>query len=303
LFILATYSIRDLEKLSGIKAHTIRIWEQRYHLIEPKRTNTNIRYYTDDDLKYLLNIAFLNKNGVRISKIAKMTRDDVSQKVASISKESTENTQLLQSLTMSMVELNGAKFNEIFNAHVDQNGIEETLTHLVIPFLEKLSLLWLTGAVSTVHEQFIHALIRQKIWASLDRLPAQALLSPTFLLYLPKGEDQEISLLIIHYFLRLRGFHSIYLGMGLGLEDLQVAHQIHHPHFILTSFNDNRQKTSIKDYCKNVFDLFPESQLLLIGTQLLHEHLPNHHNLTAFEYFDDVLEFLDELQQTIEPQL
>ena len=107
---MANYSIRDLEKLSGIKAHTIRIWEQRYNIIEPKRTATNIRFYTDEDLQYLLNVAFLNRNGIRISKISKMSKVDISDMVSSISQDSEESTNYLQTLTMAMIELNEEKF-------------------------------------------------------------------------------------------------------------------------------------------------------------------------------------------------
>jgi DNA-binding transcriptional MerR regulator len=166
---VAVYSIRDLEKLSGIKAHTIRIWEQRYGIIEPQRTKTNIRYYQDEDLKFLLNIALLNKNGIKISKIAKMTKGEVAEKVAAISEINFEYGTQLDALTISMIEMDEFKFDRIVSTNIQQLGFERTMLEIIYPFLDKLSLLWLTGSINPVQENFMSYLIRQKIIVAIDK--------------------------------------------------------------------------------------------------------------------------------------
>ena len=166
---MAVYSIKDLEKLSGIKAHTIRVWEQRYGLLEPKRTKTNIRYYQDEDLRFLLNVALLNKNGLKISKIAELEKEEVAEKVAAISEINFEYGTQLDALTLSMIEMDEYKFDRIINTNIDQLGFERTMLEIIYPFLDKLSVLWLTGSINPVQESFITYLIRQKIIAAIDR--------------------------------------------------------------------------------------------------------------------------------------
>ena len=168
---MAIYSIKDLEKLTGIKAHTIRIWEQRYQIVMPKRTRTNIRYYDDNDLKYLLNVALLNKNGTKISKIAKMGEQEIAVKVAELSEVSFENTTQLDALTISMIEMDEYKFDKIISTNIDQLGFEKTMIEIINPFLEKLSVLWLTGSINPAQEHFISCLIRQKIIVAIDKVP------------------------------------------------------------------------------------------------------------------------------------
>ena len=165
---MAVYSIKDLEKLCGIKAHTIRIWEQRYGLIKPKRTKTNIRYYMDADLKLLLNIALLNRNGTKISKIASMSEMEIAEKVATISEIDFEGGAQLDALTLSMIEMDEVKFDRILTTNIRQLGFEKTMLEVIYPFLDKLSLLWLTGSINPAQENFISNLIRQKIIVAID---------------------------------------------------------------------------------------------------------------------------------------
>jgi DNA-binding transcriptional MerR regulator len=150
---VAIYSIKDLEKLSGIKAHTIRVWEQRYDIINPERTPTNIRYYKDEDLKFLLNIALLNKNGIKISKIAKMSKSEIAEKVAAISEINFEYGTQLDALTISMIEMDEYKFDRIISTNIQQIGFERTMLEVIHPFLDKLGVLWLTGSINPVQEK------------------------------------------------------------------------------------------------------------------------------------------------------
>jgi DNA-binding transcriptional MerR regulator len=212
---VAIYAIKDLEKLSGIKAHTLRIWEQRYGLITPKRTPTNIRYYDDEDLKFILNIALLNRNGIKISKIAQMNRSEITGKVSELSDFRFEDGAQLDALTLSMIEMDEYKFERIVATNIQQTGFERTMLEVIYPFLDKLSLLWLTGSIHPVQESFISNLIRQKLIVAIDRLPMPGGREvQKLLLYLPEGERQELTILFMHYLAKARGYHVVYLGSG-----------------------------------------------------------------------------------------
>ena len=186
---MAVYSISDLEKLTGIKAATLRAWEQRYGIIKPRRTETNIRYYLDEDLRELLNIALLNKNGLRISKIARMREEERAERVAAISSiQVTPDTQL-DTLTLSTVELNEFKFSHIVDTNIRQRGFEETMLEVIYPFLDKIGVLYFTGSITAVQEAFISNLIRRKLIAAVDDLPnPEPDQGPVFCLYLPEGD-------------------------------------------------------------------------------------------------------------------
>lgn len=295
---MANYSIRDLEKLSGIKAHTIRIWEQRYNIIEPKRTPTNIRYYTDEDLQYLLNVAFLNRNGIRISKISKMSRREIADTVASISQDSQENTNHLQTMTMAMIELKEEKFEHLVSHAIEKDGFEKTVIELLVPFLEKLSLLWLTGSITSVHEQFINNLIRQKIAVQINNLsfaePSHD--TPRALLFEPIGEEQEVLLSLINYFLRSRGCQTLYLGNNIDISDLEVAVQLFHPNCIITTISDNNKK-SPADFLTELGDLYSELQIMASAQSVARKMLLPE-NVVVFEDFNEFLEFVEELENS-----
>jgi DNA-binding transcriptional MerR regulator len=292
---LAIYSIRDLEKLSGIKAHTIRIWEQRYGIINPERTETNIRYYKDDDLKLLLNIALLNRNGLRISKIAKLTRSEIEEKVADVSEIHFEHGAQLDALTLSMIEMDEGKFDRIISANIQQMGFERTMMEVIHPFLEKLSVLWLTGSINPVQESFISYLIRQKLIVAIDQLSLQS--GPEvkkFIIYLPEGERQELSLLFMHYLLKSRGHHVIYIGQEMSLSDLVDVHRIHKPDYIFTMISETFAKEPIHDYVQNLSEQFPDTMILLSGYQVVAQGVTTEKNIKVLYSLDETIQYLQE---------
>ena len=242
---MAIYSIRDLEQLSGIKAHTIRVWEQRYQIINPKRTKTNIRYYEEADLKSLLNIALLNKNGLKISKIAKMAEADISKRVAELSEVNFQHASQIDALTISMIEMNEYKFDKIISTYINQLGFEQTMVEVINPFLEKLSILWLTGSINPAQEHFISYLIRQKIIVAIDKTPFTNNPKATkFLLFLPEGEMDEINLLFLTYLIKVRKHQVIYLGQNIPFQDLVAVYKIHKPNYLCTMISGNYLKNS-----------------------------------------------------------
>jgi DNA-binding transcriptional MerR regulator len=294
---VAVYSIRDLEKLSGIKAHTIRIWEQRYGIIEPQRTKTNIRYYEDDDLKFLLNIALLNKNGIKISKIAKMSKVEVAEKVAAISEINFEYGTQLDALTISMIEMDEFKFDRIVSTNIQQLGFERTMLEIIYPFLDKLSLLWLTGSINPVQENFMSYLIRQKIIVAIDQepLPSSKPFNK-FMIYLPEGERQELSLLFMHYLLKSRRNHVIYIGQEISLSDLQDAYKIHKPDYIFTMITETFGKESVQSYIDRMGEYFKDTELLLSGYQVVAQEIKLPSNGRILRSLDQTIDFLNNLK-------
>ena len=295
---MAVYSIKDLEKLSGIKAHTLRVWEQRYGIIEPNRTKTNIRYYRDDDLKFILNIALLNKNGIKISKIAMMSKDEIAEKVAAISEINFEYGTQLDALTISMIEMDEYKFDRIVSTNIQQLGFERTMLEIIYPFLDKLSILWLTGSISPVQENFMSYLIRQKIIVAIDKEPlASGKGVPKFLIYLPEGEKQELSMLFMHYLLKSRQNHVIYIGQDITLADLRDACNIHHPDFIFTMITETFTREPVQKYVDRLASNFKDCHILLSGYQVIAQEVHPPQNISVLHSLDQALAFLAGLRQ------
>lgn len=294
---MAVYSIKDLEKLSGIKAHTIRVWEQRYSILEPQRTKTNIRYYQDEDLKYLLNVALLNKNGIRISKIAEMSKEEVAEKVAAISEINFEYATQLDALTISMIEMDEYKFDRIVSTNIDQLGFERTMLEVIYPFLDKLSVLWLTGSINPVQENFMSYLIRQKLIVAIDKEPLPSGLDiKKFLIYLPEGEKQELSLLFMQYLVKSRQNHVIYLGQEIGLTDLKDACEIQRPDYIFTMITETFAKESVQHYIDKLAKNFPDIQILLSGYQVVAQSISPPGNVSILKSLDETIAFLKKIK-------
>ena len=273
------------------------MWEQRYGIIVPKRTTTNIRYYHDDDLKLLLNVSLLNRNVYKISKIAKMTKSEISTKVADISEVNLEYDTQLDALTLSMIEMDEYKFDRIINTNIQQLGFERTVLEVLHPFLDKLSILWLTGSINPVQENFISYLIRQKIIAAIDREPfAVGKSVRKFLIYLPEGEGQELSLLLLHYILKARRHQVIYLGMNISLTDLRDAYKIHMPDFIFTMISETFDRQPVKFYVDELSDTFKESQVLLSGYQVVAQDVKSSSNVTVHQSLEDTINYIDDLK-------
>lgn len=294
---MAIYSISDLEKLSGIKAHTLRIWEQRYGIIEPKRTPSNIRYYQDDDLKRILNVALLNKNGIKISKIARMSDYEIVEKVSALSEINFDSDTQLDALTLSMMEMDEGKFDRIISTNIRQTGFEKTMLEVILPFLDKLGVIWLTGSINPVQENFISLLIRQKLIVAIDQSPMPASRNaPRFMLYLPEGERQELSLLFMHYLLKSRGNEVVYIGQDISLSDLKDAYHIRRPDFIFTMISESFAKEPVQHYVDALSSAFPDCRILLSGYQVVVQNVPPAGNISILKSLDQALQYIDRLQ-------
>jgi len=233
---MVRYSIKDLEKLSGIKAHTIRIWEKRYKLVEPARTSTNIRYYTDEDLKKLLNVSMLNRYGFRISNIVAMSQEEMNRRLTDISLHDSDYDLEVENLVLSMIELDESRFERILSSSIVKYGFEETMTGILHRFFEKIGVLWQTGTITPAQEHFVSNLIRQKLIKAIDNLKfPDAINLKSFLLFLPENEYHEIGLLFFHYLIKKHGHQVIYLGQNVPIHDLKEIATLREIDFLFTS--------------------------------------------------------------------
>jgi DNA-binding transcriptional MerR regulator len=290
---MVVYSIKDIEKLTGVKAHTIRIWEKRYNIIEPKRTESNIRYYLDEDLKQILNIALLNRNGIKISKISSMDTAEIQRRVAEISDIDESFEGQLDTLTISLIDLDEVKFLKIFEKNLQEKGFVQTMTTVIYPLLDKLAMMWITGSIKSIHEKFVSNLIKRKSIVYIDRLKATR--DESFLIYLPEGERNELSLLFLNYMISSHGFKVINAGVDVSIEDLVETKEIRTPEYIMTIVNDSISGENLVTYMEYISSEFPESEVILSGIQV--ETLPSNYTgpVITLKSSEDTMIYLEKL--------
>lgn len=298
---LTKYSIRDLEQLTGIKAHTLRIWEKRYGVVKPKRTQTNIRFYTNDDLKKLLNISILNRHGYKISNIAGLGNEDLGKKIISITNKSLDTDSHIENLIIAMIEMDESKFEKILSNLIINLGFEETLVRVIMPFFEKVGVLWQIGTINPGQEHFITNLIRQKIIVAIDGLfkPQNVTNQKTFMLYLPDGELHELGLLFYSYLIQKRGHRVFYLGQMVPFEDLLHVADIHKPDIFLTIFTANLANENIEEHLQKLYQKFPASRILTGGMQFKINQInvpPNTKIITDIPAFKSILGGIEEFK-------
>jgi len=266
------YSIKDLERLSGIKAHTIRIWEQRYKLLSPERSDGNVRFYKDHDLKFLLNISVLIRNGGKISHISKLSHKEICDKIEqledSFSMDDFFQTQC-STLVSAMLDLNQRTFDTAVNLSIEKFGVEKMMVNLLIPFLYKIGMMWRTGESTIIQEHFITNLIRKKLCTSIDCLSTpDKNTGDTYLLFLPKDEYHDIGLLFAEYILRSRGKRVIYLGQTVPIDDIINFARSNRPDFLLTFFTASYSKDEISSYINKLSEAVSPVTLLIAGNPL-----------------------------------
>lgn len=218
-----SFSIKELESLSGIKAHTIRIWEQRYTFLKPSRTLTNIRTYSNEELKTLLTVALLNKYGYKISRIDGMPPDQRRHELLQLNNSEARSEQVVNDLIGAMIDLDFIQFETLLAKHIEAHDIFTAISGIVFQFLEKVGILWQTNRIHPAHEHIASCIIRQKLVSAIDQLPALSKAAPLFLLFLPEGEHHELGLLFVYYLLKKRGLPVLYLGANVPLKDVRYV--------------------------------------------------------------------------------
>ncbi len=289
---MSSYSIKDLEQLSGIKAHTLRIWEQRYNIIAPQRTDTNIRTYDDQDLKLVLNISLLKDHGYKISEISKLSTEDMTQEALKILASPLSYPDQIQALTLAMIDFDEERFETIIDANERQFGFENTIVNIIYPFLNRIGILWMTGSIGSGQEHFVSNLIRQKLIAAIDKQSDKSTSTgKTFVLFLPEGEFNEISLLFANYIIRSRSNKVIYLGQNLPFNDLRFVYQMKRPDYIFTAFTSAPANHEVQPFVDRMAKTFPESCLLLTGYQIVGQDITIPENATIINQITDLIRF------------
>lgn len=259
------FSIKDLESLSGIKAHTIRIWEKRYNLLEPQRTATNIRTYSLADLQKLLNVVFLTENRYKISKIAKHSTKEIARLVAKIVTETSASNEnhAINSFKIAMMNFDQNLFHKTFNALQETKSFVDIFYETFLPLMHEIGLLWQTDTVNPSHEHFIFNLVKQKILVNIEQTQRSVvpLKEETFALFLPENEIHELGLLFLNYELVAHGYKVIYLGQSIMLENLKYL-SINHPNLSFASyFTVEPEAAQIQEYFRKFNQIFGNQRL------------------------------------------
>lgn len=271
---MAIYPVSQIEIMTGIKAHTLRVWERRYQFLKPQRTATNIRYYTDEQLRKLINISILNRNGIRISKLDQMPDGEIYKKVNDILNNQDKTLEDdIQGLTLAMLEMDEDKFNKIFEAHIIRKGLLSTFTDIIYPFLAHVGVLWITNKAYPAQEHFITNLVRQKIIYAIESYTKVPEKAPSIILFLPDGENHELGLLLSSFVARDLGWKVYYLGQNVPREDIEDVVELVHPNALMTMLLAPRKDT--QELIKKLAISLKDTHLILSGSPQLIEELTN----------------------------
>ena len=289
------YSISDIEGLTGIKAHTIRAWESRYNLVPPQRTPTNIRFYDEDDLKLLLNIVTLNGKGYKISRIAKMSKQQISEMVTQFKSDWQNDAVQVLHLSDATLKYDEIAFAEILSGCISEMGLTKTMDLALFPFMKRVGMLWQTGAIDPSHEHFASNLIRDRIIVEIDKVVKPEKENPKrFLLFLPEVEMHETGLLFARYLLKKCGMDTLYLGQEIPYSDVKkviVSYQPDYAFIVLTSLNLGKD---INKIIGKVMD-HVNVPLLVAGSLISEFDILVDDKLTPLKNVCDIVEFLEEL--------
>lgn len=292
------FSIKDLENLSVVKAHTIRIWEKRYNLLKPKRSKTNIRHYDLNNLQKLLNISFLNSNGFKISKIAALDETELAPKTRELAFMGKNDSQAIVAFKLAMLNFDQILFYNTYNSLLEEKSFRTIFYGVFIPLLFDLGMLWQTNTISPSHEHFLTVHIKQKILVHIERLqstdPRPS--TKTVVLFLPENETHDLGLLFINYEILSLGYHTIFLGENIPLNNLKYINKLYDDIIYISYFTIKPSDNDIYDYLK----IFSEEYLSvnknsakLIGHRIRNlnpENVPK--NIMLYDKIEDLVKDL-----------
>lgn len=295
--VMNAFTIKDLENLSGIKAHTIRIWEQRYNFLKPQRTDTNIRYYSNDELKTVLNIALLNKYGFKISHIDRMQPEEIKDRILSLGDTKAIQERIVNDLVKFMVDLDMVKFEQTLNGYISAKGVERTVTQIIFPFLEKIGILWLTGHINPAQEHLVTNLIRQKLIVAIETTVSPIRLNKTFLLFLPEGEYHELGLLFMYYLIKSRGANAIYLGANVPFKDVEYLVNFKKPDVIFVHMTATASSFNFEKFLTAIGQKLSSTPAIISGQLTQNYKKPIPGNVHFKRSLGEVMEYLTAINQ------
>ncbi len=287
-----TFSIKDLENISGIKAHTIRIWEKRHNILIPDRTSTNIRLYNLDNLQKLLNVTYLYKSGYKISKLGNLTNNEIKKAVKAIASKKINKDYFLDELKFSMLTFDQFKFNETYDRLISETSIREMFLDIFIPLTEEIGLQWLSENITSSHEYFIKGLITRKLLINIEDInlvPSDS--DKIYVLFLPDNEVHELGLLYLNYELIKGGNKTIYLGTSASKESLELLVSCYNNISFISYFTVAPTKIEVNMFLKEInktiltkYDL----NLIILGRNAQEASFRSKH-IKVFNKIDDLL--------------
>lgn len=296
---VAIYSINDVEKITGIKAHTIRIWEKRYNILPPKRTKTNIRFYDEQDLRKISNIVLLNHHGYKISEISDMQDTQIGDLVAGQIAVESFGVESLDAITLAVLQLDEQKFLYLVDTNIRQDGFDKTFDNLLLPLLDKLHILWLSGSIKRVHEEFVNTIIKRKLIDAISKIqysnPHDTI---KVICFLNPKENQELSCLHTEYFLKKKNCSVLNLGINLHLSDLLDSVQIVKPRFIFTFVHEQDSVDYLKQFLI-AFEQLEFKPILLLSGYYAHDFIQYKEQVKIISNFNELKIFLNNLSSKI----
>ena len=265
---MSSYTIKDLEKISGIKAHTIRIWEQRYNFLQPQRTETNIRSYSADELKVILNVSLLNKYGFKISHIDKMSFEQMEDKIMSLSQLDAQKERVVNALIKEMVSLNMVAFERQLDLYIGQKGIEKAINEIIFPYLERVGILWVTNHINPAQEHLATNIVRQKIILGIERLTQLLTYTKRIVLFLPEGEYHELGLLYVHFLLKQKGIYVDYLGTNVPMVDLKYLTEFKKVDYLYCHITMPARNFKLDKFFTNLSTINQQIPIILSGLMI-----------------------------------
>lgn len=285
----AQYSIKDLENFTQIKAHTIRIWEQRYGLLEPKRTDTNIRYYSENDLKKILNINLLYSRGYKISKIAAFNEAEIVEAAKSLILVSEkENQSEIDALTVLILQLNGRKIKEILHAELERTDLMETYKTIVLPLLQKLGQLWQVSSIQIIHEHYFSNIFKEFLISRIDQIELTPDPAKNAVLFLHDTEEHEFSILLYYYLLKEHGYTCHYFGQRVPVKDLETAYTQIQPQLVVTTFVAKISEKNFETVHTVLEGFSKKSKVIISGSQLSRIQFPISDSIQQISSLDEL---------------
>lgn len=293
---MGKYSIKDVETLSGVKAHTLRIWEQRYKIVVPKRTDTNIRYYTDDQLRLILNISLLNKQGIKISKLAGLEPYDIEQKIGEMQTNDSPYEYYISLMVSSMIILDHDDFSDSVSKALEVYSFEKFCSDIVFPFLKKIGVLWLSGGINPAQEHFASNILKRKVIIEIDKLNKKKTDGKNFLLFLPEGEFHELSLLISEFIILNNGHNTHYFGSSLPVSDLKEVLQLVSADYIFCVMLVNKEISEMQSQIETISKLAGESTVMIAGIKQIFGDIKIPSNIYLVEDINSFSKFIKSIK-------
>lgn len=290
-----SFTIKDLENLSGVKAHTLRIWEQRYDFLKPSRTYTNIRYYSNDEMRRIMNISLLNKYGYKISHINKMSDEEIREKILSLTQSEAQQERIVNELVQHMVDLNMEAFEATLSGYILARGIERTITQIIFSYMEKIGVLWMTNHINPAQEHLVTNIIRQKLIVGIESISTPLKVNKTILLFLPEAEYHELGLLFMYYLLKSRGVNVIYLGCNVPLADVGYVVKVKKPDYLYCHITRPGSGFNFDKFMANISKNLTDTPCIISG-QLTQNYAKKLHPPVTFKRtFSEVMDFISGL--------